>query len=474
MNHTRIIISSVAVCGLLGLVGCDDDLSGIGSSIFSSEVDINVDSRTYSLMSSTVDAPSFATRSDYTMLGMIDVNDYGRLECSYVTQLLPAESVSLPEDVTPEDVDSVKLILTMPRSSFTGDSVAPQQVTVYPLTKSLPDDISYTFNPEGYYDSSAPLGVRTYTLSGTSQTQTTYSTSSTVDVMVHLDRSIGVDVLQAYADDPGLFTWPADFAKKYPGLYVTNTFGSGCVAAISSSKVWVYYPVPTYETVTDDDGNETVQEVAKADSICVFSSAPEVLSSINVSYQPAQQLRDMITSGRHIITTPGGYVTRFRFPAREILAEYWSSEYNLGVINNLTFSIPASVIANKYGIGVPPTLLMVKTSELDEFFSEGKVPDNKTSFYSIYTSSAAAYEFNSMRQYIVDLRAKGEENITDDDLDFTLVPVTIRTDEMQISGSTTTQTVVTSVTPYVIRPSMVELFMEKAEIIFTYSNQIIK
>lgn len=142
------------------------------------------------------------------------------------------------------------------------------------------------------------------------------------------------------------------------------------------------------------------------------------------------------------------------------------------MINSLSFSIPARKIENPYGIGVPSALLMVRTSDVESFFSEGRVPDNLTSFYSYYSATTGCYDFSSMRQYIVGLRAKGEGNITADDLDFTLVPVNIKIEEAVINNQTTT--VVTSVTPYVSHPAMVELLTDEAKIEFTYSNQIIR
>lgn len=454
------------------LSGCDDDMSKIGNSIFQSEVSISVDSSVYSLDASVTDAPDYATRSDYTVLGSIDVEQYGHLQCSYVTRLLPAESISLPQDISPEDIDSVKLVLSIPRSGVTGDSVAPQQVKAYALASPLPDDITYKFNPAGYFDPAAPLGVRNFTLSGISVEAGSYTVDNQISVGIRLDRRIGVDALTAYADNPGLFVWPAEFAKKYPGLYVTTTFGQGCVAAISSSKIFAYYPVVTETTEKDENGETKIVEKRTAKSICLFSTAPEVLSSININYQPSASLISSIEAGHKIITTPGGYVVRFKFPAERILDEYWSSDYNLGVINSLSFSIPARKIENPYGIGVPSALLMVRTSDVESFFSEGRVPDNLTSFYSYYSATTGCYDFSSMRQYIVGLRAKGEGNITADDLDFTLVPVNIKIEEAVINNQTTT--VVTSVTPYVSHPAMVELLTDEAKIEFTYSNQIIR
>lgn len=49
-------------------------------------------------------------------------------------------------------VDSMKLVLSVPRGQLTGDSLAPQQLRAFQLSKSLPLDINNTFDPTGYYD----------------------------------------------------------------------------------------------------------------------------------------------------------------------------------------------------------------------------------------------------------------------------------------------------------------------------------
>ena len=117
---------------------------------------------------------------------------------------------------------------------------------------------------------------------------------------------------------------------------------------------------------------------------------------------------------------------------------------------------------------------MVKTSELDDFFAEGKIPDNKSSFYGAYSTITGGYHFATMRDYIVDLKAKGENNITEEDVSFTLVPVNVTTEEYTNPYTSEVTIVVTNVLPYIVKPTMVELDTKNAVIVFTYSNQIIE
>ena len=143
MNKKLISCLTVALATVsLFFTACDDDTSGIGNSISSSEISINVDSLAYNLHASTIQAPVLESRSAYTLIGSVKVPEYGSLSCSYVTQFLPSETLNIPDSISSADIDSVKMILTVPKRYITGDSLAPQQLKVYSLIKQLPSDIS--------------------------------------------------------------------------------------------------------------------------------------------------------------------------------------------------------------------------------------------------------------------------------------------------------------------------------------------
>ena len=112
---------------------------------------------------------------------------------------------------------------------------------------------------------------------------------------------------------------------------------------------------------------------------------------------------------------------------------------------------------------------MIKTSEIDDFFSKGRLPDNKTSFSSTYDYTNGRYRFNALREYILNLIKKGE--IEDDDVDFSFVPVYIGYDN---GGQNDTQSFVTKCLPYTFAPTMTELDTKNSTIIFSFSSQLIE
>ena len=141
------------------------------------------------------------------------------------------------------------------------------------------------------------------------------------------------------------------------------------------------------------------------------------------------------------------------------------------MLNTVTMKIPAVEIANRQGIKPPKNLLLIKASEVDEFFADNKVPDNVYSFYSSYDSTTKSYNFTDLRGY---LKAILNGEITEGFDDFLIIPVDMETESTSdyysyYYGSSSTS--VTKVVPQVSLPSMVKLDMANAKIYVTYSKK---
>ncbi|MDE6272925.1 MAG: DUF4270 domain-containing protein [Muribaculaceae bacterium] len=463
---------ALPVMAILTLASCEDEVSPIGGSLVNNEVQIHIDSTVFKIPAKCVYADYVDARSIYTQLGRISIDEYGTLQSDYVTQLLAAGGLNVPDSIGVDRVDSTKLVITVPRKNIIGDSLAPQQLTVYRLTKGLPSDIKSSFNPEGYYNASQPINSKNYILSSINLSDSAFFKNKNVAINVNLPKQWGRDAFNAYrSNNTDIFQWPQAFCKEFPGLYVKSSFGRGAIANVASTKVMIYYHYYAIKTVIENDEAVKKQVVVK-DSVALFSSAPEVIGSSLFRFTPSASLKALAEGGHNIITAPLGYTVDITFPANELLGQYWAAEQNLSVINNLTMTLPATAVANSYGLLPPPELLMIKKSEIESFFAEGKIPDDLSSFRGTYNSSKGRYEFSSMRKYIVKL-LELNGSLKPEDLEFTLLPVNIETETVtQSDGSKITY--VTSCTPYLKNPAMTEIFTDRAGIVFTYTRQLIK
>lgn len=384
-----------------------------------------------------------------------------------------ATKMNIPDSITVNDIDSIRMVLTVPRGSLTGDSLAPQQLKVYRLTRQLPSDINSAFDPDGYYDPSSPLGVRSYTLSALSMNDSLFKKQESIRIPIMLPKKMAQDVFNAYKNNPGIFQWPQTFAQYFPGVYVEQNFGNGCIGVISSMKFFTYwhYMRQVYQKKDDDSGEYHYVPTLTRDSVCLFSSQPEVLSANKVTYKVSDYLKKLANSGKAIITTPGGYYVNVKFPAQEIIDKYDKDLYSIAVVSKLSFEIPAEAVENDYGLDAAPHLLMVKSSEREAFFRDNKIPDGKTSFYAPYNTESKSYTFSGMREYILELIDSGKA-VDPADMEFSLVPVVVSTEE--VPGYTSTTTYVTRCAPYIGRPTVTQLDTDKAIVCFTYSRQTIE
>lgn len=493
-------VPMIALTSALLLPGCEDNVPTVGGSLAAGEVHIALDSLVWDGTDHyiyrgdnkfTVNCPKISyttvynkkidSRSTTNLIGRLTVPEYGDLHCSFVSRLMSTVKLNIPDSIPLEQIDSMKLVLTIPRGQLTGDSLAPQQLKVYRLTKSLPLDITNEFNPTGYYNPEEAIGTRSYTLSALGMSDSIYSSAAAVYIEIPVSQEMAQETVKAYRNPAtaGIFQWPQTFEEYFHGIYVEPTFGRGCVANITSTDFYLFYNYEKTETKTDSAGNVTVNTKTVTEATGVFGSSPIVLSSNNISYTPSAKLQEMAAANDPIITTPGGYSVKMTFPGKELVDIYHNTQSKLAVVSDLTFTIPVEEIENEYDIAPPPYMLMVKTSKLEEFWANNSLPDSKESFYSAYDSSKKQYVFEGMRQYIIDLIKNGAK---EEDLDFTLVPadLTFKKNENTnnswynpyygSSGNTTTY-YMTKCAPYIAKPTMCRLKLDEAQTIFTYSLQ---
>lgn len=451
---------------------CDDDTSQIGNSLTDGNVSIYVDSLTFDLQARGVENLKYDSRSGSLLLGSINVPEYGSLRSSFVSRMMCATQLGMPEDLDISLIDSCEMVLNMTRGNIVGDSLAPQRVDVYKLNVQIPNDITNQFDPVASigYDNMELLGSKTFTASQMgSLSDSVFITQNALAVRIPLGKDYGDKIFLEYKNNPETFQWPQTFAENFlPGIFVETSFGRGCVSNINTAGVIIFYHTLKDKTETVDD-KEVTTTVVEPDTVMPFIVSPEVLSSNNINFKVAESLKNRIENGEIILTTPGGYNAKFNFPAEQIIARYKNEEHNLSVVSDLSLTIPAEPVENNYGMTTVPNLLLVKTSEADDFFKKNKLPDNKTSFTASFDETNGKYTFSSMRNYLLDLINK--PTISPEDVEFSLIPIYLKEENQYDSSGNITATYVTGCNPYTLRPTMTRLHTEKALIIFSFSSQ---
>lgn len=459
--RTTAFVTIAAIASSLCFSACEST-SEIGSSIVEDEAVIVIDS-SFTVSGRSYLNPVVLSRTTTQLLGAVEAPGYGNISSEVVTQFMPSLTLDTT-GVSVETVDSLKLIFVLNAGAFTGDSLAPVGLEVYPLTKQLKTPIYSNFDPQGYYDPTHKLGSVIYNVSNIGVPDSIKKEQYRA-IYVDMPRSLAQDFFREYKEHPQTYSTPAEFAKYFPGLYFKNSYGSGRITRVASTSMVMYY----HSNTKTDAGNDTTIHKYGA----YFAVTPEIISNNDINLAISPEIQNRVNNGENILLAPAGLNIELVFPAREIAAAYRAGTKNgLGVINSLGFSIPVEQIANKYDIAPPTDVLLILKKDLDAFFLENKTTDDLTSFRATL-SGANEYTFPDMRSYIVDIIKK--DRITDEDVTFVLVPITVNTEtNTDNSYYGFTSTYVTSITPYVTEPKMGKILLDKAKIKFIYTRQTTK
>lgn len=448
------------ILAIYGMVSCSDD-NPTGGSISAVQIEVVKDS-SFVVTGSSAANPKIQSRTIIQLLGVIKAKNFGELSSDIVTQFMPSFQLETT-GVDADNIDSLKLTLRMPKNGFTGDSVVPMKLNVYKLNRQLPSPIYSDFNPQDYYSESDLLGSTTYSATNLGRNDSIKKLKY-FQIDVTMPRQLGVQIYQEYKKNPDAFYDPDNFAKFFPGVYITNSYGSGRIINIENTEMTLYY-----RQILNIGGKDTTF-LRKGTYLAV---TPEIISNNNIQIDIDRSISERVQNGEVIIQAPAAYEAKLQFPIQQLIDKFKESEENgnLAILNNLYFEVPAIEISNDYGIKPPPYLLLVKAAEKDEFFLKNKTPDNKTSFYAVYDKKKKMYIFSDMREYMYDIIRNKGGIAPETDKEFILTPVGITIEQ---SATGTAGNIITNVAPYVSGPAIVRIDFTKAKVRLTYSRQALK
>lgn len=438
-------------------VACSDS-STIGNSLADESITIVVDSN-FTVSGKSVPNPVVQSRTLSQLIGSVQASGFGSINSDFVGQFMPSLALDTVS-VKAEQIDSVKLFMQTVRGEFVGDSLVPMGLEVYKLTRDLPYPIYSDFDPEGYYNPDEKFASAVYTASTLNEPDSVKKLTSLYLAMT-LPVDFARDIFHAYEANPAVFSDPAAFSSKvFKGVYIRSSYGSGRITDFTTTSIRFYYHKSVYNT--DSARYETKNYYGDYMAI-----TPEVVVNNTIRYDKAQSLVDMADAGDAVLAAPAGYEVEMRFPAPEVLASYARYADRIRVLNTLTLTIPVEDIENDYSIAPPPYILMVLKNKKDEFFAENSLTDNVTSFYAPYNVTTRSYTFSGMRAYMLDLLSK--ENLSPDDYTFVISPVQVNMEASANSGYGSQAMVVSSIVPYVSKPAMAKILLDKAKITLTFS-----
>lgn len=413
------------------LFSCDDSTTGVGDFVSDNDK-IHAYADTYTVTSRTVMLDSVYSRTRNAYLGRYTDPDFGLYTADFIAQINCPEDFRLPE--TAQSIEEASLGIFY--REFYGDSLAIMRVRVDTLNQVINDtgedkSLYYTsFDPKKFYDDSKdPIVEKNYaaidrTLSDSIlNDQTKY-----LSVEADLDKNFCTYLFDKYNENDH-----ANFKDSYTfinnvlkGFYIHVTQGEGSVLYIGEVQL-----IMKVKYLAERKSTGKVDSVAY--TMVPMSSTKEVFMSTHM--QGTERLQEMAREKGHTyIKTPAGMCTEVTFPLQEMYEQHKND-----TLNSVSLSITKYKKAGEnaelspYKAGIPQELLLIRKSELKDFFEQNKKFDNKTSFIGTYVPETNQFTFTKINRLISHIFAEIKEGKPKDkDWDkVLLVPVITEKDVSQ-------------------------------------------
>lgn len=381
MKKSIVYILTLLIC----LIACDDNTGTLGNSITPEADSINIKTSTYYAKSHSIAVDSVLGKTGKVYLGRFTDPETGSMfEADFIAQFNCVEggNVFPPADSIKGD-SAIRVELRLFFTSFFGDSTNTMTAEVYKLEETLKEGEKYYTNidPTQFYDStSLPLASKVYTaIDYTLEDSELDDSEHYANVNIPLPTEIGNEMIKLYRSNPEFFANATSFIENIcPGYYVKSTSGDGTVLYIDQVSLNIYF------------------SDMRTDSIYVtqFVGSEEVLQTNRFSTQQVQQLVE--EDAHTYLKTPAGIFTEVELPIVEMMEEGDS-------INSAKISFTRYNNTNEpqYQFGTPQTLLMVRKSEMNNFFEKNRLTDNVSSFYTTYNCKFNCYEYNNIARLII-------------------------------------------------------------------------
>lgn len=383
------------------LYSCDDTTTGIGD--FVAENDgIEAFSDSYDISTRTILLDSIFSRTSSAYLGRFTDPEYGTFSAEFLTQINCPEGYEFPS--TLQAIEEATLVMYY--NSYYGDSLATMRVQVDTLNQVINDDGSdkrlyYTsLDPTAYYDKNKPALAQKYyaahnhTMSDSLRNAVGYS-SITLDLgegfSNHLYEKYMENNHQNFKDAQAFIN------NVLKGFYIHTNQGEGSILYISDIKLLMKIRYTTKNSA------------GTADSIVrgyiPFPTTKEVFMSTRFDNDKSV-LKQLAAEKEHTyLKTPAGLCTEITLPLEELYNDHKTDTLNSV---SLTFTRLRETTERTYPMGIPGTLLLIRKSEVKDFFEGGKLYDNQTTFCADYTSNS--YTFSKLNRLISHIFTEIENN----------------------------------------------------------------
>lgn len=386
---------------LVLLSACDDNTADIG--IYPTTDRITNSTDIYSLTTRSILLDSVVAYSITNYLGNITdpetgadiIADFAAQFYTFEDYRFPALDLMVGEDEdgnTKKGViqcDSVELRLYF--DNYYGNENNPMKLEVYELSRDNilnEDSVYYTdldltrFLPQN----ARPAITRVFTPKDYNVDPTTLATTGySKNVRIVLPQNIGQQIMDKYVENPNYFRDSYHFIRNvFPGLYFRTSNGQGTMLSVYVGTINLYY------RYGDEENPDTIYN-----GITRFASTPEVIQTTRFNNEDMLPLLE--DNSCTYLKTPAGICTEMTLPIDEMFAgQHATDSISLASVTLTRYNKPQ----DKYQLGTPTELLMVRKQDMYSFFREHRVADNRTSYTTSFDTNYNTYTFNNICRLI--------------------------------------------------------------------------
>jgi hypothetical protein len=294
----------------LFLASCDTPKE-IGADLFSVEVGLNF-TDTLQIESSTVLVDSIQTGgSNSFLLGSYQHPDLGTFQSSFFAQISNADTLT---SKSTSIMDSVRMSLVY--TSFQGDTLQPQTISIYKLKDSLSLSTSYFTNSNVAYDANP---VASYTFKPRVVNARSFNGDSLkLDTLTfRMSAAYGNELIKNYTDK-SLSGGGKLFRASFPGLYIKSS--SAAKAALlgfspAYSKMTLYWHNPGDETKYYLNYYFSLSTAISAEVQARFNKFEITRSgTLAALVKPGDIISSKKTNNTTFVQSGSGIVTRINLP----------------------------------------------------------------------------------------------------------------------------------------------------------------
>ena len=418
MNFKTLVYSFLAV---LFLISCDNETSGLGSSLTPEDDVITVTADSSFAASRTILSPdSLIIMTSQCNLGRFTDPASGTMfESGYLTQLNCMENFKIADSIYgignhtfPEWFDSavtgqkpyyanLKIFYT----GYFGDPGNAIKIEVFPLDKMIDANRNYYpgVDPTEFCNTSVKP-MASATVSGRNMQQTDSLRAQTgyyPCITIPLPDSLAKAILEAY-DNPDTrhyFNGAKSFMENLvKGFYVRCSQGDGTVIYVDYTVMEVNFKYISYE-----EGEPQVMSL-----MAEFPGNTEVLQFNAIKWTNLESL--LADNSGTWIRSPFGVLTEITLPVDEMRDDKY-------VLNSAMLRIPCAVTPSSYyKPSAPANLLLVRKDMMKDFLSRNNMVDKVESFVSSYSTKYGTYTYDNIAALIEKIYSDRAEWLTANNL----------------------------------------------------------